>query len=435
MPYKLFILPEGKATVDSRAFDPGSMTWRDLLPLLWTPDNTGHEGAVTVGAFTGVRREDRDGVSWLVSDEIVWDTSPDAAEARRMVDEGILRSVSADTATAVERVEYNGRDGAVSWVEEGRLLGVTITPLQAFDDAEIVPDGEPDDEDRMDEGEPTVGLEDLGALIAAAEQAIQPAETIVAHAVHTVADDDWPIPPASWFATPEPDRDDPEVVWVDAEGNPTDDREQEGARPWGVPLTVTADGRVYGHLASWQDCHTGYEDRCVPPPKSATGYAWFHTGACETTEGQVPTGRITVGTGHAGHTASAADAVAHYDNTGHTVADVHAINGEMGPWLSGWLRPSATRQQKHELTASPPSGDWRPRGGSTELVGVLAVNVPGFPLPRLPRTVATFERGEFRSLVASGLPPRSQDVEGLEISSRVERLEAMLEAQALAASM
>lgn len=35
-------------------------------------------------------------------------------------------------------------------------------------------------------------------------------------------------------------------------------------------LTVTADGRVYGHLATRDVCHIGYGDRCVAAPSPAT---------------------------------------------------------------------------------------------------------------------------------------------------------------------
>jgi hypothetical protein len=50
------------------------------------------------------------------------------------------------------------------------------------------------------------------------------------------------------------------------------------------------------------------------------------------------------------------------------------------------------------------SGDWRRIGGNLELVAALAVNVPGFPVPRPRGLVAS---GSMQSLVAAGmLPPR-----------------------------
>ena len=58
-------------------------------------------------------------------------------------------------------------------------------------------------------------------------------------------------PPAAWFDTPEPD--------------------------YPVPLTITDEGHVFGHLAEWQTCHIGF-DACVTAPPSNAGYSFFHTG-------------------------------------------------------------------------------------------------------------------------------------------------------------
>ena len=52
-----------------------------------------------------------------------------------------------------------------------------------------------------------------------------------------------------------------------------------------VRITVTEDGRVYGHLALKDTCHTGFGDQCVTAPSSATGYAYFHLGEVDTTAG------------------------------------------------------------------------------------------------------------------------------------------------------
>ncbi len=149
------------------------------------------------------------------------------------------------------------------------------------------------------------------------------------------------------------------------------------------PLTVEDNGYVHGLIAAWGTCHTGYGDQCVTPPHSQTDYAYFRTGAVRTAEGtQIPTGRITVNTGHAGMAMSASQAAAHYDHTGAAVADVVAGENEYGIWVAGAVRPGTTAEQVAVLRASPPSGDWRTVRGSLELVGVLGVNTPGFPVPR-----------------------------------------------------
>ena len=133
----------------------------------------------------------------------------------------------------------------------------------------------------------------------------------------------------------------------------------------------------------WGTCHIGLPGRCVEPPRSPSNYAYFRTGAVYTAEGtQVAVGHITLGTGHAGPAASARAAAEHYDNTGTVVVDVAAGEDSHGIWVAGAVRPGTTPDQIRALRAAPLSGDWRTIGGNLELVGALAVNVPGFPVPR-----------------------------------------------------
>lgn len=169
-------------------------------------------------------------------------------------------------------------------------------------------------------------------------------------------------------------------------------------------LTVTDDGRVYGHLAQADSCHIGFADVCVSPPTSATGYAYFHQGEISTTEGPLPVGKLTLGTGHAGMRQAARAAAEHYDNTGTAVAVVRCTDGLWGPWLSGRILPGVDDDRIDELRRSGVSGDWRSiqRGSNKlELVAVLAVNVPGFPVPRTRALAAS----GMRSLIAAGVPP------------------------------
>ncbi len=51
--------------------------------------------------------------------------------------------------------------------------------------------------------------------------------------------------------------------------------------------------------------------------------------------------------------------------------------------VAGAMRPNVTPEQVRELRASPLSGDWRPLQGRSELVALLAVNTPGFLIPRV----------------------------------------------------
>lgn len=164
------------------------------------------------------------------------------------------------------------------------------------------------------------------------------------------------VPPAEWFQDPQLD-------------GPT-------------PLTVTADGRVYGHLAEFGKCHRGIQGRCVMAPRTKNGYAHFNVGKILTASGdQVPVGRLTVNAHHAPLTVGPGAAAAHYDHTGTVAAFVRAGEDQWGPWLAGATRSDATPEQIRDLRANPPSGDWRnTEGRGLELVAALAVPVPGFPV-------------------------------------------------------
>lgn len=149
-----------------------------------------------------------------------------------------------------------------------------------------------------------------------------------------------------------------------------------------TPLTISADGRVSGHLATWGTCHVGIDKACVEAPRSTHDYAYFRTGEVETASGPVSVGNITMNTGHAGDDLSPNETVRHYDHTGTVVADVAAGEDEHGIWVAGSTRPGVSDEQLHGLKAGALSGDWRRIAGNLELVGALVVNVPGFPIPR-----------------------------------------------------
>jgi hypothetical protein len=171
-------------------------------------------------------------------------------------------------------------------------------------------------------------------------------------------------------------------------------------------LRVEENGHVYGHLAAWGTCHISHTaNGCVTPPHSNASYAYFHTGSVLTREGsEISVGHITLDTRHAGERLTAASAAAHYENTGHVVADVCVGEDGYGIWVAGALRPRTTPDQVRSLRSAPLSGDWRRVSGNLELVAALAVNVPGFPVPRPRGLVAA---GVTQSLVASGMiPPR-----------------------------
>lgn len=183
-------------------------------------------------------------------------------------------------------------------------------------------------------------------------------------------------PPLDWFANPRLD-------------GPT-------------PLTITKDGHVFGHAATWGTCHVGKPGTCLTPPRSGSNYAYFKTGSVLTDDGtSVATGPITLGTGHAGLTLNSTATAEHYDHTGTGIADVVTGEDSYGIWVAGAIRPDVPDERLRALRASALSGDWRTVSGRLELIALLAVNTPGFPIPR---TQASFaDESEALALVAAGV--------------------------------
>lgn len=194
-----------------------------------------------------------------------------------------------------------------------------------------------------------------------------------------------------------------------------------------TPVTVTREGRVFGHIAQWGVCHSGLglsvglDDSCTAPPNSPTNYAYYRTGIVDTDKGEIPVGNITMGIGHAGARLSANAAAAHYDNVDAVVADVVTGEDEFGIWFSGAMRPNLSDDQIRAFKASTLSGDWRRIGGELELVAALSVNVPGFPIPRLGLAASG---GRQTALVAAGVIERETAVvEPLDVKTFVTEVE------------
>jgi hypothetical protein len=145
-------------------------------------------------------------------------------------------------------------------------------------------------------------------------------------------------------------------------------------------VVIEDDGRIHGYpAATWDACHLSYPDECVNPPQSATDYAYFKVGTVRTASGaRVRTGPLTLKGGHADRMASAAQAMAFYDDTRSAFADVNIGENRHGMWIAGGLRPEVTPADVRTASASGYSGDWRGFGDSLELIALSAVNTPGF---------------------------------------------------------
>lgn len=166
-----------------------------------------------------------------------------------------------------------------------------------------------------------------------------------------------------------------------------------------TPIQVLPSGQLYGHIASWNQLHTGMAGG-IRPPRSASRYAYFRTGVVRTADGtDQPVGQITLAGGHAPITADHSGAVAHYDDTNTAVADVNVGEDRHGIWVAGAVRPDVSDGAIRALRASAPSGDWRPINGRHELIAICQVNSPGFPVPRAECLVAS---GQPQAIVAAG---------------------------------
>lgn len=363
---------EGLRTTDHRAIAKGALTWRQLpLAIFAQFKNAGHAEAPIVGSIVEIERDEATG---RIHAEGTFNLAiEDGRQAAQMCDDQTLRWGSVDLEVMESRyvevsTDGGGEDadildllfdeapaGSSDWYDEvlaGRIMGYTMVATPAFPQAVITPIDVP-----LDVPEP------MGT-------APQVAEGLMAAGVPTV-------PPALWFADPQLEE--------------------------ATPLTITDDGRVFGHLAIWNTCHTGFDGVCVTPPHSSKDYAYFLTGQVKTDDGlMVRVGHVTYDTGHAGSTMGWQDTASHYDNTGHVAADVAIGEDELGIWVAGALRPGLSEEALRVVRSAPLSGDWRKIGGGLELVAALSVNVPGFPI-----VAAGRRQGEQVSLVAGGVKARN----------------------------
>lgn len=356
-----YLLTEGVPTGDRRLISHGALSWSLPVPLMRVVENRGgHDGQFTVGAITEMEREGDGRIRWagrLFSSEAGMAARQEMKT--RYTEGGLKYGLSADLDDAEVDVEFAESDDGLIEVKmqtltSGRVRGATLCDVPAFSDAYAMLDE--DEVDDVDDVEEEIDEDDV-------EDDVED-KVLVASAVR--------LAPASWYTNPRL-------------SGPT-------------ALTVTPEGRIYGHIATWSQCHTGFPGMCVQAPRSRSDYAFFRTGAIYTLEGtEVHVGHLTMDTGHADARLSAKNTVAHYDNTGLIVADIAAGEDDYGIWVAGSVRDIGGDKIR-ELQAAAVSGDWREINGSLELVALLSVPVPGFPVPRAKALAAS---GSMKSLIAT----------------------------------
>nr|DAU94800.1 MAG TPA: minor head component F [Caudoviricetes sp.] len=389
------IAREGEMTGDGRLIDSGALRWDDLpIPLrVAFKDVGGHDGAEVCGRIESVERRDNGDIYATGTFDL---GSAVGTEACRQVSEQMSNGVSIDTDDVTFRImakadmpeadvadsgtdsdgepDPEGRVKVAAMsssdelmvIESARLRAATLVAVPAFATARVYAAGQvPSTPEPAERG---ANADSEAEMARSAGADLLSRDSLTAAAIPTA-------PPEAWFK-------DPQLTGPTA-------------------LVVEDNGRVYGHIAVWGTCHIGQVGKCVEPPTSPSNYAYFRTGVLRTAEGtSVAVGHLTMGTGHAGPRDSANAAAEHYDNTGTVFSDVAAGEDAYGIWVAGSLRPGITAEQVRVARSAPISGDWRTIRGSLELVGALAVNVPGFPVPRPQGLLAS---GEVKSLQASGV--------------------------------
>lgn len=192
---------------------------------------------------------------------------------------------------------------------------------------------------------------------------------------------------------------------------PADWFENPGRIPTDRRLTVEDDGRVYGYIALWNQCHTGLGD-CVRPPKgSPSNYDLAHSGQTKTADGTViATATIGGGKGHVDPRASVDVASRFYADTSTQLMRVRYGEDENGLWFAGALWPDVSELDVARIQASPLSGDWRPvamwrRGQyAHDFVGACFVNVGGYAMQENNEAVTTRGRPEVIAAAAGAQP-------------------------------
>lgn len=394
---------------DGRMFSGGSLKTAPLpLPLMWQRQtDEGHKTAVQAGRIDDVWRDGN-----KIWGSGVFDLEgPDGLEAFRQVKAKFLRGVSVDVDSVknsdIEMIfpKMTGEEDDfeklfsapdVTVFHHGRLRGATLVQFPAFVEASIALTGEDI-------------VTDVDTLEASGEQVPireRSTEVLTASGPEDQEPDDSEIPDAALTIQPPACDHNTEGLTACA------CQEEEAPDPayfvrpeMDGPTALTIDGRhVYGHAALRGTCHTGFAGQCVTMPVEGS-HDYFLLGETLCADGStVATGTITLGTGHAGTDGKVTpfDAIKHYDHTGTVVADITTGEDEFGLWFSGALRTDIPVTKVRSLRAAKLSGDWRKFGNKLRLVALLAVNVPGFPVPRMRTAV---HNGRQVALVAAGINP------------------------------
>jgi hypothetical protein len=432
------LAPIDMPTGDDRRFAPGSITAAPT-PFAWEwvrEREGGHDGAVSVGAVTEINFGTVDqavAAGWISAEAVkgfklaspdhqaIWATghlfddadreetpqlAEDVAHALRLISEGVL-GPSVDLDSFEGKPVKTGTDEEVTWdmleeaamtgeeldvellITEGRVRAATLVSIPAF----------------VETTRPLELITPELDAVTAAEATAETMALIASVGAATVV-----RPAATAFDKPNL-------------SGPT-------------PITYDFDkGVVYGHIATWQTCHTGITDVCTTAPRDPAGgeYPWFNRIPVETDGGIVWAGRLTAGGRHAPLSLSASGSMAHHD-TLTTAAHVRAYEDEYGIVVAGPIKPGLSADTRSTLERRKVSADWRETHQGLSMVELLALSPgprahsePGFPV------VGTYSRSGRQTALTAALGPAPDGALASLISSPV--VQAMIRAQAEAAAM
>jgi hypothetical protein len=408
------------------------VTWRDL-PLtlrLQTEDFGAHDGASPVGRIDVIAIDGE-----LVVGEGEFSESPEGQLAAQWVGERVLRGVSVDpgaveyveelvdpatselvsleqvydTWDAIEAAQITGDDAEAArlmeWLDglyyrvrftQYEIAAATLVATPAFGDAtiELVSDADTTDESddtadddeaadetselgkkrkRKDEMSASPARERLSALLdrrgSETVAAFSPGRMIAAGEAQR-----FDSSPASALAAALGRRASGPAVMRAAYFEPID-----ATQP--VKFTITDDGRIMGHLFTWNACHRSFLGRCERPERQSE-FPDFHTGETALDNGErLRTGVITFADLHAPDGQLTADELTTLmEHTGVQLGPVRLHADAFGVQACGQVFDDVDPTQVARALAGYPSGDWRKINGTWRLFGLHVVNTPGYPM-------------------------------------------------------
>lgn len=394
-PIRLYFA-EGERTPDGRCIDPNAINFDRPPPYsirLQTrqPESGGHAGAEVCGV---INRIARDGLT-IVADGLL-DLSLEAGiSAYNLITNRTMQTWSPDLGDAVIDTEENYDDEDANLMSDqaqvhhfvkASFLGATLVAMPALASAVVEL------------------LNDDGSVLIPAPQRTGPTEEPVG-VTHE--------PNIFKYIT---DRTDHEISEIAACAGPTAPPPEFFEDP-NLPelqrfVTITADGRVFGHISAWDECHIGILGRCVTIAEIDRDLSYGAPGYVVCADGSQVLGTrpLPIKGGHATKGLPYMMAMSHYDDPASGIADYLCGWDDHGMWFSGALRPDVTEEQLRILRASGVSLDARERDGALRYLGMCSVNTPAFEKAKARvRIAASAETDEFRVLELVGGNPVSID--------------------------